>query len=149
MNLKKTLIKKGPTLKGGLNLALPKGSDLIGILVITLSYLSLTSPIHAEDWVALNSECVDTGVATIKGIECLVINLLSPLPYIIGLVAFITIIFAGARIISAGADAKALASAWSQFRWAVIGIILLSAAWLILLTIEAFTGAKVTEFGFN
>jgi hypothetical protein len=59
------------------------------------------------------------------------------------------VVFAGARIISAGADAKALAGAWAQFRWAIIGIILLSAAWLVLLTIQAFTGAKVTEFGFN
>jgi hypothetical protein len=109
-------------------------------------YLSLiTSPIHAADW---TGDCVSDGVATIRGLECLIPNLLQPLPYLIGLFAFIMVIFAGSRIISAGGDAKALAAAWAQFRWALIGIVLLSVAWLVLVTIQQFTGAKVTEFGF-
>ena len=100
-----------------------------------------------NDW---TGDCVAEGdVATIRGLECIVPNLLEPLPYIIGLVAFLMVIFAGARIISAGADSKALDAAWSQFRWALIGIVLLAVAWLILLTIEQFTGAKVTSFGFD
>jgi len=113
---------------------------------LLLTFLSLATPIYAADWT--EGTCVVDGVATIRGIECIVPNLLKPLPYIVGLLAFIMIIFAGARIMSAGGDAKALASAWAQFRWALIGIILLAVAWLILLTIQQFTGAKVTEFGF-
>lgn len=118
----------------------------LSLLLIPFYFLLITSPIHAADW---SNDCVVDGVATIRGIECIVPRLLTPLPYIIGLLAFIMVVFAGARIISAGADAKALAEAWAQFRWAIIGIILLSAAWLVLITIQAFTGAKVTEFGFG
>ena len=56
------------------------------------------------------------------------------------------IIFAGFRIVTAGSDAKALASAWSTFSYAVIGLILLSAIWLLLVLIEKFTGVPVTQF---
>lgn len=88
-----------------------------------------------------------TDVATIGGIECVIKNLLTPLPGLIALAAVFMIIFAGSRIISAGSDAKALASAWAMFTYAVIGLILLSAVWLILVLIEKFTGAPVTQFG--
>lgn len=125
---------------------MPIKKTLTPFFLSALLYLSLPLPTHAATW---GGDCVKDEVATIKGIQCLVLNLTEPLPYLIGLMAFIMIIFAGARIISAGADAKALSSAWSQFQWAIIGIILLSVAWLVLLTIKAFTGADVTSFGFN
>ena len=54
---------------------------------------------------------------------------------------------AGIRLISAGAEPKAVASAYSMFTWAVIGLILLAVVWLALVLIENFTGAKVTQFG--
>jgi len=87
------------------------------------------------------------GVATITGIQCIIQNILSPLPGLIALAAVFMIVFSGARIITAGSDAKALASAWSTFSFAVIGLILLSVVWLILVLIEKFTGAPVTQFG--
>lgn len=91
---------------------------------------------------------VDTSnVATITGIRCLIENLIRPLPGIIALVAVFMIIYAGIRIATAGPDAKAVASAWSTFAWAVIGLILLAAIWMALILIETFTGAKITDFG--
>ena len=57
------------------------------------------------------------------------------------------IIWAGIRIINSGADPKAYASAMATMQYAIIGIILLSGAWLILVLIERFTGAPVTQFG--
>lgn len=98
---------------------------------------------YAAEW---SSECVSDGVATIKGIECVFKNLISPVPALIALVAVGMIVFAGIRLVTAGSDPKAVKAAWDTFTWAVIGVILLSVAWLILVLIKRFTGADVTTF---
>jgi len=95
---------------------------------------------------AWSGECLSEGVATIKGIECLFQNLISPIPALLALVAVGMIIMAGIKLLTAGADPKAVASAWSTFTWAVIGLILLSVAWLIIILIEKFTGAPISKF---
>jgi len=59
------------------------------------------------------------------------------------------VIWSGIRLISSGADPKAYASAMATLMYALIGILLLSGAWLILVLIERFTGAQVTQFGIN
>lgn len=101
---------------------------------------------YAAAWTSINPDCVSEGVATIKGIECLFQNLISPVPALLALVAVGMIIFAGIRLLTAGADPKAYAAAWSTFTWAIIGLILLSAAWLIIVLIGKFTGANITTF---
>jgi hypothetical protein len=88
-----------------------------------------------------------SGVATISDLPCLIERIISPLPGLIALAAVGMIIFAGIRIITAGSDPKAYASAISTFQWAIIGLILLLVAWLILVMIKNFTGADVTNFG--
>lgn len=99
---------------------------------------------YAAAW---TGDCVSQeGVATIKGIECLFENLISPIPTLLALVAVGMIIMAGIKLITAGGDPKAVASAWSTFTWAVVGLILLAVAWLILIVIKNFTGADVTQF---
>lgn len=111
-----------------------------------MTFQLISSVYGATPWADLNPLCVSNGVATIKGIECLFQNILSPIPVLLALVAIIMIITAGVRLILAGSDPKAVASAWSTFTWAVIGLILLSAAYLILVLISKFTGADVTTF---
>lgn len=92
--------------------------------------------------------CVaNTDVATIKGIVCLVKNLITPLPGIIILLAFFMVLWSGVRMIMAGADPKAYSAAWNTFNYSIIGLILLSGAWLILIIIQNLTGAQVTQFG--
>jgi Type IV secretion system pilin len=88
-----------------------------------------------------------TDVASIQGIVCLLKNVLTPLPALLALVAVGVLILAGIRLTTAGAEPKAVASAWSMFTWAIIGLILLAVVWLALVLIENFTGAKVTQFG--
>ena len=99
----------------------------------------------AEVWESFGCANAD-GVVTIKGVECLFRNLISPVPALLALVAVGMIVFAGIRLITAGSDPKATAAAWNTFTWAVIGLILLSVAWLILILIKNFTGADVTTF---
>lgn len=105
----------------------------------------LVTPAYAAEF---SGECIKDGVATIRGITCLIGNIISPLPAIIALAAVAMIIMAGIRLVSAGSDPKAVSSAWQTFTWAIIGLILLSVAWLVLVIIENLTGAPVTEFGF-
>ena len=108
---------------------------------------TLVKPVCAQDW---TGACVGTGagtdVATIRGIECVITNLLRYIPNALALVAAFMIVLAGVKVISAGADPKAYAAAWQQLTWAVIGLILLAGVWLILVFIERFTGAPVTQF---
>ena len=106
---------------------------------------ALAAPVKGAAWDAAG--CAKDGVATITGIECILQNLLKPLPGLIALAAVFMIIIAGFRIVTAGSEPKALASAWATFTYALIGLILLSAVWLVLVMIEQFTGAKVTQFG--
>jgi predicted tellurium resistance membrane protein TerC len=97
------------------------------------------------------NECVSgpgNDVATIRGLSCVIKNLLEPLPAIIALAALIMLMISGIRLAIAGSDPKAAAGAWQTFTWAIVGIILLAVAWLIIVAIEKFTGAPVTEFGF-
>jgi hypothetical protein len=104
----------------------------------------LVPPAYAAAW---TGDCVSPeGVATIKGVECLFKNLINPIPALIALVAVGMIIFAGIRLLTAGPDPKAYKSAWDTFTWAVIGLILLAAAWLIIVLIERFTGAPLSTF---
>lgn len=115
----------------------------------------LVKPVYAASWASIDPTCVGSNVAgvdatdvvTISGIKCLIANLLSPIPALVALAAIGMIIFAGIRLMSAGADPKAIASAWSMFTYAVIGLVLLAVVWLILVFIENFTGAQVTQFG--
>ncbi len=112
--------------------------------------LNLIPQAYAATWASLDPNCLGIGegadVATINGITCLIKNIIKPLPALIALAAVVMIVMAGMRLINAGSDPKAVASAWQTFIWAIIGIILLSVAWLVLVIIENFTGAKVTEF---
>jgi hypothetical protein len=114
---------------------------------------TLVSPVYAATTEAQKcwegAEMASDGVATIQGITCVLQNLLSPIPALIALVAIGMIIMAGIRIINAGSDPKALASAWATFTYALIGLILLAVVWLVLILIKNFTGADVTNFQFQ
>ncbi len=117
-----------------------------------MSFQLVSQVYAASNWtgecVGQNVAGVDaTDVASIQGITCLFKNILQPIPALLALVAVGIIIMAGIRLISAGAEPKAVASAYSMFTWAVIGLILLAVVWLALVLIENFTGAKVTQFG--
>ena len=92
------------------------------------------------------SECVQGDVATLQGIFCVLENIIQPIPALVILAAFFMIIFSGIRIMTAGNDPKALAEAWKTFAWAIVGIILLAGAWFIIIAIQKFTGANITEF---
>lgn len=115
-------------------------------MIFNLIPQTFAAEVPAASWA--DKGCSSDGVVTIKGIECIFQNLIGPVPALLALVAVIMIIFAGVRLILAGADPKAYEAAWKTFTWAVIGLILLSAAWLIIVLISKFTGnTDITTFG--
>ncbi len=114
-------------------------------MIFNLVSVAHAAVIRKELWEPVG--CAKNGVVTIKGLECLLVNILSPLPGMIALVAVGMIIFAGIRIINAGSDTKAYAAGWSTFTYALVGLILLSAVWLALVIVGKYTGTEVTNFG--
>lgn len=70
-----------------------------------------------------------------------IIGLLAPAA---GIAFFIMLLVGGYKFITSGGDPKAVGSARSTLTYAVVGIILVVAAWLILQLIASLTGADVT-----
>lgn len=103
---------------------------------------------YAASWSEINADCTVGGVATIRGVECLFKNLISPVPALLTVVAVGMVILAGIRLLTAGADPKATAAAWNTFTWAIIGLILMAVAWIVIVLISRFTGnTDITTFG--
>ena len=127
---------------------------LLRQLILTIFLLTLflaPQPVYAQgrgrDGNSSGITCDESvlGVATIQSIRCILIRLLNFLPPIIILGAIIMIILGGAKMITGADDPKAYASAKQTITYAIIGLIGIAGAWIILLLIQAFTGANVTE----
>jgi hypothetical protein len=104
---------------------------------------------YAADWASINPNCVEDGVATITGVKCLISNVLAAAAPLIVLVAIFMVILGGAKIIMGGDNAKSYDAGIQTLVWAVIGVIGLGFAWFILVAIERFTGANVTQMKFG
>lgn len=72
-------------------------------------------------------------------------NIISILAPVAGIAFFIMLLVGGFQFVTSGGDPKAAGQARSTLTYAVIGIILVVAAWLIIQLIADFTGVKVTE----
>lgn len=68
---------------------------------------------------------------------------------LVGIIAFIMILIGGFTILSSGGNPENTQKGKSIITYAILGIILTVVSWLILLFIQNFTGAQVTEFRFG
>jgi hypothetical protein len=59
-----------------------------------------------------------------------------------GILLFVMLVTAGFQFTTAGGDPKAIAQAWKTLTFAIVGMILVVAAFLILTFIANFTGAN-------
>lgn len=89
---------------------------------------------------------VKDGVATIKGLEAIFENIVTVVLALGALTVFIMFLVSGFKFITSGGDPKAVASARNTITYAVAGLVLLALAYLILVFIQAFTGAQITTF---
>jgi hypothetical protein len=111
--------------------------------------MKLNFTAHAQDWASIDPNCVagpNNDVATIQGFKCIITNLLAIIAPIITLIAIGMIILGGAKMIANADNPKAVDEAKKIITFAIIGVIGIAAAWIILVLIQEFTGAPVTQF---
>lgn len=87
-------------------------------------------------------------VATFRSLETLLANVIRAVASFVGIVLFIMLLVGGFNFLFSGGDAKKLESARGTITNALVGLIVIIAAYLILKTIEQLTGANVTQVEF-
>ena len=100
---------------------------LLGLL------LAFAQPVHAQDPAKLSD-----AVSIIENI----IKLLAPAA---GIAFFVMLLVGGYQFMTSGGDPKAVGAARNTLTYAVIGIILVVASWLIFLLVREITGVSVTN----
>jgi hypothetical protein len=85
-------------------------------------------------------------VATIKCLEPLFTNVVNMIVALSGVGLFLMLVIGGFNFLFSGGDQKKLEMARGTITNALMGLVLLVAAYLILKTIEIFTGVQVTKF---
>lgn len=86
------------------------------------------------------------GVASIECLVPLVTNVIRAVISLGAVALFIMLLVGGFNFLFSGGDQKKLEAARGTVTQAIIGIVIMSLAYLIILTIETFTGVKVTDF---
>jgi Na+/serine symporter len=122
----------------------------ISILTI-LSILFLPQIILAQDLGTISPPPSVPNVGTdpsgfVAGLIRNGIFLLVIIAFIVGV---IWIIFAGFRFILAGGDEKAIASAWSQIYWGLIGLVVVIGAFAIIKLVETFFNVQIISGQFQ
>ena len=79
----------------------------------------------------------------------LIRNGISLLLIVAFVIALIFIILAGLRFVTSGSDEKAVASAWSQIYWGIIGLVVVLAAFAIMKMVENFFGVSIISGPFQ
>lgn len=91
---------------------------------------------------AWSEGCQSDGVATIQGIECLLANVLSVAITLMGITGFVMMIFGAFRYLVSGGNSKETETARKTLTYAVIGIVVALASYIILNLIAEFTGVR-------
>lgn len=81
-----------------------------------------------------------TDIATIQGLECLFQNVVTIITALAGLAVFIMLLTGGFKYLTSGGDPKAQEQAKGTLTFAVLGLVLIIAAYLILNFLSVFTG---------
>lgn len=128
------------------------------IIYPTFLFLMLAplSPAFAAEAGVFGGKCVGrdapgyaaSDVPTIQGLECLVANILANVITLIGIASFVMFLLGGFRYLTAGANAKGMEAGKNSISFAILGIILALASFLILNILAEVTGVK-TILQFN
>lgn len=91
-----------------------------------------------------------TDVATIQGVECLIVNVLGTATTFVGLAAFIMLIVGGFLYLTSGGSSKGAEAARQTMTYAIIGIIVALMATFLLRFVAGFTGVTgILNFNLN
>ncbi len=129
------------------------------VLTSAFYFFSLNTPpasAQTSAWSSINNRCVhgystvasENDVATFEGIECLVANVLSVAITMIGIAAFVMFLVGSFRYLTAGSNTKGVEGGKNALTFAILGIVVALASFLILRFIANFTGVQ-TILQFN
>jgi hypothetical protein len=82
----------------------------------------------------------DNGVAYLHGLEGVFENVINSLLFVGGIALFLMLLAGGFKFITSGGNPKSLESARNTITYALIGIVLVAAAYLVLVLISSITG---------
>ena len=103
----------------------------------------------AFEW-KFTTDCLYQGdVATFKCFEPLFKNLVSTVLALAGVGLFVMLVVGGFSFLLSGGDQKKLDGAKGTVTHAILGLVIIVSAYLILRTIEIFTGVPLTKFEVN
>lgn len=85
-------------------------------------------------------------VAKLTDLEKVFGNVVGILLGLAGIALFITLVVGGFKYITAGGDPKGVESAQKTLTYAIGGLVLIAAGFLILRFISQFTGVDITQF---
>ena len=88
---------------------------------------------------------MDQPPPTILGIVNILRNIISILAPVAGIAFFLMLLVGGFQFVNSGGDPKAAGQARTTLTYAIIGIILVVASWLIIKAIAQFPGVDVTQ----
>jgi hypothetical protein len=100
---------------------------------------------QTDRWEAINENCVNSGVATIQGLGCMLANVLSVALTMLGIAGFIMIIYAAFNMMVMGGNSQATEKSKSTITYAVVAIILALSAFIIINLISDFTGVTAIK----
>ncbi len=97
----------------------------------------------AYEWGA----CVVNDTATIQCLEPMFIRVVQSVMALTGVGLFVMLVVGGFNFLLSGGDPKKLESARGTLTGAIMGLVVIVCAFLIILTVQKFTGVdKVTQF---
>ena len=99
-----------------------------------------------EAWSTIAPNCVQDGIPTLKCLEAVFSNIVKVAVSVITLALFIMLVVGGFKLLTSGGNPKATESARNTMTYAVIGLVIIIASYLIMRVIQSFTGVSVTTF---
>lgn len=88
-------------------------------------------------------------VASIQCLESVFKNLMTTVVAFAGVALFVMLLVGGFTFLFSGGDQKKLDQAKGTLTTAVVGLVIIVSAFLVLKTIQVFTGVPVTRFQIN
>jgi len=106
--------------------------------LLSSGFFTFVTSAQAQVWE--EDRCVIDTVATITGIECLMLRVLDLATTFIGLAAFVMLIVGGFLFLTSGGSPKGAEAGRNTMTYAIIGIVVALMAAFILRLISGFTG---------
>ncbi|HSX58449.1 MAG TPA: hypothetical protein VLE47_04240 [Candidatus Saccharimonadales bacterium] len=122
-------------------------NKIISLASSTIALLSLVSPVHAQA-PSGDIQGFDINQVSFPNLGQLMSNALALLFFFAGLLTFVFIVIGGIQWITAGGDVKAAQAARDRITAAVVGLIVVVAAFAITLILGQVFGINLFNFKF-